>query len=132
MRAVAGTLKTDLAQFRDLEAFASFGSELDRVSQAQLDRGYRLTEVLKQRQNAPVPVEEQVLAIYAATKGFVDDLPVSDVSRFEAELIVFVKASHGDLLDDIRSTKELPDTERLDAAIGEFKKVFAPTETAGE
>ena len=67
MRAVAGTLKTDLAQFRDLEAFAAFGSELDKVSQAQLDRGYRLTEVLKQPQNAPVPVEEQVLAIYAAT-----------------------------------------------------------------
>jgi F-type H+-transporting ATPase subunit alpha len=132
MRAVAGTLKTDLAQFRDLEAFASFGSELDRVSQAQLDRGYRLTEVLKQRQNAPVPVEEQVLAIYAATKGFVDDIPVQDVSRFEAELIVFVKASHGAILDEIRSTKELGDTDKLDAAIEEFKKVFAPTETAGE
>jgi F-type H+-transporting ATPase subunit alpha len=131
MRAVAGTLKTDLAQFRDLEAFASFGSELDRVSQAQLDRGYRLTEVLKQRQNAPVPVEEQVLAIYAATKGFVDDLPVEDVSRFEAELIVFVKASHGAILDDIRSTKELGDADKLDAAIAEFKQVFAPTETAG-
>jgi F-type H+-transporting ATPase subunit alpha len=131
MRAVAGTLKTDLAQFRDLEAFASFGSELDRVSQAQLDRGYRLTEVLKQRQNAPVPVEEQVLAIYAATKGFVDDLPVEDVSRFEAELIVFVKASHGAILDEIRSTKELGDADKLDAAIAEFKQVFAPTETAG-
>ena len=76
MRAVAGTLKTDLAQFRDLEAFAAFGSELDKVSQAQLDRGYRLTEVLKQPQNAPVPVEEQVMAIYAATHGFVDDIPV--------------------------------------------------------
>ena len=77
MRSVAGTLKTDLAQFRDLEAFAAFGSELDKVSQAQLDRGYRLTEVLKQPQNAPVPVEEQVLAIYAATNGFVDDIPVA-------------------------------------------------------
>ena len=87
MRSVAGTLKTDLAQFRDLEAFAAFGSELDKVSQAQLDRGYRLTEILKQPQNAPVPVEEQVLAIYAATKGFVDDIPVADVRRFESELI---------------------------------------------
>src|ERR1700729_2785559 len=95
MRSVAGTLKTDLAQFRDLEAFAAFGSELDKVSQAQLDRGYRLTEILKQRQNAPVPVEEQVLAIYAATHGFVDDIPVEDVQRFEAELIAFVKASNG-------------------------------------
>ncbi len=87
MRSVAGTLKTDLAQFRDLEAFAAFGSELDKVSQAQLDRGYRLTEVLKQPQNAPVPVEEQVIAIYAATNGFVDDIPVQDVQRFESELL---------------------------------------------
>src|SRR6202034_4497053 len=78
MRAVAETLKTDLAQFRDLEAAEAFGSELDKVSQTQLDRGYRLKEVLKQRQNAPVPVEEQVLAIYAATHGFVDDIPVED------------------------------------------------------
>ena len=132
MRAVAGTLKTDLAQFRDLEAFAAFGSELDKVSQAQLDRGYRLTEVLKQRQNAPVPVEEQVLAIYAATHGFVDDIPVEDVQRFEAELIAFVKATHPDLLAGIRETKELPDTDKFDAAVGEFKKVFAPSESAGE
>jgi F-type H+-transporting ATPase subunit alpha len=132
MRAVAGTLKTDLAQFRDLEAFAAFGSELDKVSQAQLDRGYRLTEVLKQPQNAPVPVEEQVLAIYAATNGFVDDIPVQDVGRFETELVSYVKSSSGELLDEIRDTKQLPDTGRLDDAIGEFKKVFAPTETAGE
>src|SRR5438309_2417420 len=79
MRAVAGTLKTDLAQFRDLEAFAAFGSELDKVSQAQLDRGYRMTEILKQPQNSPMPVEEQVLSIYAGTNGYVDDIPVVDV-----------------------------------------------------
>jgi F-type H+-transporting ATPase subunit alpha len=132
MRSVAGTLKTDLAQFRDLEAFASFGSELDKVSQAQLDRGYRLTEVLKQPQNAPVPVEEQVLAIYAATNGFVDDIPVQDVQRFESELLASVKSGHGDLLEEIRTNRVLPDTDRLDAAIGEFKKLFAPSETAGE
>jgi F-type H+-transporting ATPase subunit alpha len=132
MRSVAGTLKTDLAQFRDLEAFASFGSELDKVSQAQLDRGYRLTEVLKQPQNAPVPVEEQVLAIYAATNGFVDDIPVQDVQRFESELIASVKSSHGELLEEIRTNKVLPDTDRLDVAIGDFKKLFAPSESAGE
>jgi F-type H+-transporting ATPase subunit alpha len=132
MRSVAGTLKTDLAQFRDLEAFAAFGSELDKVSQAQLDRGYRLTEVLKQPQNAPVPVEEQVLAIYAATHGFVDDIPVRDVRRFEAELVAFMKSSHADMLDEIRSTAALPDTDKLDAAIGEFAKLFAPSEGAGE
>jgi F-type H+-transporting ATPase subunit alpha len=132
MRAVAGTLKTDLAQFRDLEAFASFGSELDKVSQAQLDRGYRLTEVLKQPQNAPVPVEEQVLAIYAATRGYVDDIPVQDVQRFEGELLASLKSSHPDLLEQIRSTGQLPDTEKLDAAVREFQRLFAPSESGGE
>jgi F-type H+/Na+-transporting ATPase subunit alpha len=132
MRSVAGTLKTDLAQFRDLEAFAAFGSELDKVSQAQLDRGYRLTEVLKQPQNAPVPVEEQVVAIYAATHGFVDDIPVQDVQRFESELLVYMKAERSALLEEIRSTKELPDTTKLDEAIAAFKKVFAPSDTPGE
>ena len=81
MKQVSGTLKLDLAQFRELEAFATFGSELDKVSQAQLDRGYRLTELLKQPQNKPVPVEEQVLAIYAGTKGWTDSVPVSEVRQ---------------------------------------------------
>jgi F-type H+-transporting ATPase subunit alpha len=128
-RSVAGTLKTDLAQFRDLEAFAAFGSELDKVSQAQLDRGYRLTEILKQPQNSPVPVEEQVLSIFAATKGCIDDIPVPDVRRFESELIANFRASHPDLLDEIRSTKSLPDEAKLRAAIESFKSVFAPGET---
>jgi F-type H+/Na+-transporting ATPase subunit alpha len=132
MRAVSGSLKTDLAQFRDLEAFASFGSELDKVSQAQLDRGHRLTEVLKQPQNAPVPVEEQVVAIYAATRGFVDDIPVGDVQRFENELIASMKSSHADLLEEIRTTQALPDTDKLDAAIEEFHKLFAPSESPSE
>ncbi len=131
MRSVAGTLKTDLAQFRDLEAFAAFGSELDKVSQAQLDRGYRLTEVLKQPQNSPVPVEEQVLAIYAATNGYVDDIAVSDVRRFESELIAFVRSSHADLLDEIRTTKVLPDAAKVNAVIDDFKKLFSPGESAG-
>jgi F-type H+/Na+-transporting ATPase subunit alpha len=131
MRAVAGTLKTDLAQFRDLEAFAAFGSELDKVSQAQLDRGYRLTEILKQPQNSPVPVEEQVIAIYAATHGFVDDIPVSDVRRFEAEMIARFRAQHPDILEGIRTTQVLPDTEKLDQAMAEFKAVFAPSESEG-
>ena len=94
MRSVAGTLKIDLAQFRELEAFATFGSELDKVSQAQLDRGYRLTELLKQAQNAPLPVEEQVVVIYAGSNGWVDDVPVSEVRRFESELLAFMRASH--------------------------------------
>jgi F-type H+-transporting ATPase subunit alpha len=125
MRAVAGTLKIDLAQFRDLEAFATFGSELDKTSQAQLDRGYRLTELLKQGQNSPVPVEEQVLAIYAGTNGFVDDVPVDQVRRFEADLITFVKAEHGDLLEQIRTSEDLGDRTKIDEAINGFKKVFS-------
>jgi F-type H+-transporting ATPase subunit alpha len=130
MRSVAGTLKTDLAQFRDLEAFAAFGSELDKVSQAQLDRGYRLTEVLKQPQNSPVPVEEQVVSIFAATKGFIDDVAVSDVRRFEAELLANFRSSHADLLTEIRDTRALPDEAKLTEAINSFKAVFAPSETA--
>src|SRR6204780_3655052 len=98
MRAVAGTLKIDLAQFRDLESFATFGSELDKSSQRQLDRGYRLTELLKQGLNAPMPVEEQCIAIYAGTKGWLDTIPVEDVRRFESELITNFRAHHADLL----------------------------------
>ena len=86
MKSVSGTLKLDLAQFRELEAFATFGSELDRVSQAQLDRGYRLTELLKQGLNAPVPVEEQVVVIFAGSEGYVDEIPVSEVQRYEHEV----------------------------------------------
>jgi F-type H+/Na+-transporting ATPase subunit alpha len=128
MKSVSGTMKLDLAQFRDLESFATFGSELDKVSQAQLDRGYRLTELLKQPQNAPVPVEEQVLAIYAGTKGFLDDVAVSDVSRFVNELIAHVKANNPGVLDSIRDTKSLPDDSSIDDAINAFKKTFAPSE----
>ncbi|MGH9208498.1 MAG: F0F1 ATP synthase subunit alpha, partial [Acidimicrobiales bacterium] len=128
MRSVAGTLRLDLAQFRDLEAFATFGSELDKVSQAQLDRGYRLTEVLKQPLNAPVPVEEQVVAIYAGTNGFLDDVPVRDVRRFERELIEFLRASHSDLLEQIRETGGLPEGDVIAGAINGFKEGFATSD----
>jgi len=126
MKAVVGTLKTDLAQFRDLESFATFGSELDKVSQAQLDRGYRLTELLKQPLNAPVPVEEQVVAIFAGTKGFLDDIPVTDVRRFESELLQFVKSNHQEIFDHIREKKTLPDGDALEQAVKAFKNRFAP------
>ena len=126
MRSVAGTLKIDLAQFRDLESFATFGSELDKSSQQQLDRGYRLTELLKQGLNAPVPVEEQCIAIYAGTKGWLDTVPVSDVRRFEAELLTTFRARHGELLDHIRTTGTLPEVEKLDAALQTFVDGFAP------
>jgi F-type H+-transporting ATPase subunit alpha len=130
MRAVAGTLKIDLAQFRELEAFATFGSELDKVSQAQLDRGYRLTELLKQGLNEPLPVEEQVVVIYAGTRGHVDDIAVDDVQRFEKDLRAHFRGQHADLLQQIRDTGELPDTDAMDAAIAEVKKAFAPADEA--
>src|SRR5271165_3612861 len=124
MKSVAGTLKLDLAQFRELEAFATFGSELDKVSQAQLDRGYRLTELLKQPQNEPVPVEEQVLVVYAGTNGWADSVPVPEVRRFETELREYFKGNHPELLAEIRDTKKLPDTGALDKAITTFLEGF--------
>ena len=108
MKSVAGTLKLDLAQFRELEAFATFGSELDAVSKAQLERGYRLVELLKQPLNSPMPVEEQVVVIFAGTKGYLDDVPVGDVVRFERELLEHVRSTHAGMLAEIR-TSGVPD-----------------------
>jgi F-type H+-transporting ATPase subunit alpha len=124
MKAVAGTLKLDLAQFRELEAFATFGSELDKVSQAQLDRGYRLTELLKQGLNAPVPVEEQVLVIFAGSEGYVDDIPVSEVQRYESEVRSYFRANHADILDGIRTTGKLPEGDKLETALRTFTDSF--------
>src|SRR5579863_9122273 len=124
MRSVAGTLKIDLAQFRELEAFATFGSELDKVSQAQLDRGYRLTELLKQAQNAPLPVEEQVVVIYAGSNGWVDQVAVPDVRRYEAELLDFMRSTHPEVLEHVRSTGALPDESQLNSAMQKFKDAF--------
>ena len=124
MKSVSGTLKIDLAQFRELEAFATFGSELDKVSQAQLDRGYRLTELLKQGLNQPVPVEEQVLVIFAGSEGYVDGIPVADVQRYESEVRAFFRANHGDLLDTIRSTGKLPEGDGLADALQKFTDAF--------
>jgi len=124
MKQVSGTLKLDLAQFRELEAFATFGSELDRVSQAQLDRGYRLTELLKQPQNAPVPVEEQVLVIYAGTKGWADTVPVPEVQRFATEVVEYFKGNHAAVLDAIRTKGALPDGDELDRGLAAFLEGF--------
>ncbi len=128
MRAVAGTLKIDLAQFRELEAFATFGSELDKVSQAQLDRGYRLTELLKQGLNEPLAVEDQVVVIYAGTHGHVDDIDIADISRFERELRAHFRARHADLLQHIAQSGQLPSDAEMDAAIAELKMQFAPVD----
>ncbi|MGA0879444.1 MAG: F0F1 ATP synthase subunit alpha, partial [Ilumatobacteraceae bacterium] len=127
MKSVAGTLKLDLAQFRELEAFATFGSELDAVSKAQLERGYRLVELLKQPLNSPMSVEEQVVSIFAGTKGYLDDVPVSDVRRFEHELLENMRSRHGAMLDAIR-TKGLPDD--LGAVVQSFKDSFMASAAA--
>ena len=127
MKAVAGTLKIDLAQFRDLESFATFGSELDADSQRQLDRGYRLVELLKQPLNAPVPVEEQVIVIYAGTRGWADTVPVSEVIRFEAELRAYFRTQHADLLAGIRDTGAMPDEDKLKSALEGFLIGFDTT-----
>jgi F-type H+-transporting ATPase subunit alpha len=132
MKSVAGTLKIDLAQFRDLEAFATFGSELDRVSQAQLDRGYRLTELLKQPLNAPMPVELQVVSIFAGTNGYLDDLPIEDVRRFESELHDFFRTRHAGLLATIRDTGQLPEEAELKQAVDDFKTMFQPSGDGGD
>ena len=123
MKSVAGTLKIDLAQFRDLEAFATFGSELDAVSAAQLGRGYRLVELLKQGLNSPMAVEEQVIALYAGINGYLDDLPVEDVQRFEAELIDTMKNRHSGLVEEIRSSGAMPE-DQVKAAVVAFKGSF--------
>jgi len=125
MKSVSGSMKIDLAQFRDLEAFATFGSELDKSSQSQLDRGYRLTELLKQGLNAPMPFEEQVIVIYAGTRGWLDTVPVEDVRRFEQELLTYLRAKHAELLGEIRTTGKLPDVELINAALQTFLDGFA-------
>ncbi len=128
MKKIAGPLRLNLAQFRELAAFAEFGSELDATSLAQLERGRRVTEVLKQGQFVPVPVEEQVLVIYAVTNGHMDSIAVGDIKRFEDGLRDYVRVRHDDLLEQIRSTGELPDTGELDGAITSFKETFEASE----
>ncbi len=124
MKKIAGPLRLNLAQFRELEAFAEFGSELDAASLAQLERGRRVVETLKQGQFQPVPVEEQVLAIYAVTNGRTDDVPVEKVGAFERGLRAYVRTRHAGLLDHIKETGNLPDAAALDGAIDAFKEQF--------
>ena len=134
MRQVAGTLRLDMAQFRELAAFAQFGSDqLDKVTQAQLARGQRLTEVLKQDQYVPLPVEKQVLAIYVATSGALDSIPVSEVRRFEKEFLQFADASYAGLLKEIATKKALDDGIKatIKTALDAFKDRFTATIAAG-
>ncbi|GED15467.1 ATP F0F1 synthase subunit alpha [Aneurinibacillus migulanus] len=128
MKKVAGSLKLDLAQYRELQAFAQFGSDLDKATQARLTRGERTAEILKQGQFEPMSVEKQIISIYAATKGFLDDIPVADVLRFEKELHAYIDHNKKEIFDTIVNTKELPPEDQLNAAINEFKKGFAVSE----
>ena len=130
MKSVAGTLRLDLAQYRELAAFAQFASDLDKATKAQLDRGQRLTELLKQGQYCPLPVEKQVMAIYLGTKGYLDDVAVKDVTRCEKELLEFMEANHPEVGADIKATKKISDEneEALKNAIAEFKETFVASE----
>src|SRR6201990_1864000 len=126
MKKVAGTLRLALSQYRDLEAFAAVASDLDAASRAQLDRGARLVELLKQPQYSPFPVEEEVVSIWAGTTGQLDDVPVEDIRRFEDEFLGHLRRTHGGLLAAIRETKDLTDEniQTLTDAIGAFKRTF--------
>ncbi|WP_062052055.1 F0F1 ATP synthase subunit alpha [Bacillus sp. JCM 19034] len=125
MKKVAGSLRLDLAAYRELEAFAQFGSDLDSATQAKLNRGQRTVEVLKQGLHEPLPVEKQVTIIYSLINGFLDDIPVEDVLRFESELFAYFDHTKKELLEHIRTTGNLPEAGEFNAAIEEFKKTFS-------
>lgn len=127
MKKVAGTLRLDLAQYRELQAFAQFGSDLDKSTLSRLNRGARMMEILKQGVNQPLLVEQQVVSLYTAVKGHLDDIPVADVRRFESEFLSFMTSQHDHVLKSIRDTKDLTaDNEAaLVEAIQAFKKGFA-------
>ncbi|ARI76080.1 F0F1 ATP synthase subunit alpha [Halobacillus mangrovi] len=128
MKKVAGTLRLDLASYRELEAFAQFGSDLDKSTQAKLNRGARTVEVLKQGLHQPLAVEKQVMIIYALTKGFLDDVPVDDITRFESEFHNWLENNRKELLSQIRETGKLAEDEDMSGAVKEFKKTFVISE----
>ena len=130
MKSVAGTLRLDLAQYRELAAFAQFGSDLDKATKAQLDRGARMTEILKQVQYAPLSIDKQVMILYAATNGHLDDIDIKDVARYEREFFSYMNINHPDIGTDIAKEKKLTDDikKRLDDAITTFMDNFAPSE----
>jgi F-type H+-transporting ATPase subunit alpha len=131
MKTAVGTLKSDLQQFRELEAFAAFGSDLDAVSKAQLERGYRLTELLKQGINSPMPVENQCVVIFAGTRGYLDDIGVEDVARFADGLVEWFSTRHGSVLDSIRESGKIDDEDAFEDIIKSYAEQFVPTEVEG-
>ena len=126
MKQVAGSIKLELAQYREMEAFSQFASDLDASTQRLLARGDRLVELLKQDQYSPLPVEEQVIVIFAGVKGHVDGIPVSEVTRFEAALLNDIRANHSDVLDTIRKEQSLSDDliEKLNSIVSGFAAKF--------
>ncbi|MDC3416732.1 F0F1 ATP synthase subunit alpha [Aquibacillus salsiterrae] len=128
MKKVAGTLRLDLASYRELESFAQFGSDLDKATQAKLNRGARTVEVLKQGLHKPLVVEKQVMIIYALVNGYLDDIPVADITRFEAEFHAFMDSNKADLLKSIRETGNLAEASDMNSAVEEFKKTFVISE----
>ncbi|MBC2117010.1 F0F1 ATP synthase subunit alpha [Listeria booriae] len=128
MKSVAGTLRLDLASYRELESFSQFGSDLDAATRAKLERGKRTVEVLKQDLHKPLKAEKQILILYTLVHSFLDDIPVVDVLRFESEMNAWFDHNRPELLETIRTTKKLPDEAELDSAIKEFKNTFVPSE----
>lgn len=128
MKKVAGTLRLDLASYRELESFAQFGSDLDKATQDKLNRGARTVEVLKQDLNKPLKVEKQVAILYALTRGHLDDIPVVDIKRFEEEFLNWLDHNHTNVVEHIVTTKDLPSDDDMNAAINDFKKTFVASE----
>jgi len=126
MKQVAGKLRLDLAQYRELEAFAKFGSDLDKATQQQLTRGERMVEILKQDQYKPLPVGKQILIIYAGNAGFLDDIPLTKVAEFEEGLFEYFENRHSDIIQDIDDKKKITEEteEKLKKYLGEFKQIF--------
>ena len=122
MKKVAGRLRIDLAQYRDLEVFAQFGSDLDSATKKQLDRGARLTEILKQAKFSPMTVGEQVAVLYAGVNGYIDDVPVSEVKRFQHEFLIFLNEKHFDLLEALEKEISAESEEQLKRLLESFNK----------
>ena len=134
MKSVAGRLRLDMSQYREKEAFAQFGTELDRATQRQLDRGRRLVEILKQDQLSPMDVEEQIAIIFAGVRGLLDEIPCEDIRRFEEEFLNFLRDKKKNILDSIASEKKMTDSIERDLyqAVTEFKDVFVTSKTKEE
>lgn len=130
MKKVAGTLRLDLASYRELEAFTQFGSDLDAATQAKLNRGRRTVEILKQKLHAPLPVEKQVVILYALTHGFIDSVPAHKVLDFEQELFDYIEANQPDIFETIKTTKDLPEEKIIDDTIKDFKAIFMVSNTS--